>query len=85
MPFLDVGELHIEKEALALVHTDGLTDIRDHDGEFLDHDFLQDFVKDHYHLSAKDFNGALINMAEGFLGDEIYPDDFTVLTCKLFA
>lgn len=85
LPFLDVGQVTIEKEALALIHTDGLTDIRDHSGEFLDHEFLQDFVEKHHHLSATAFNDSLIKMAEGFLGDEIYPDDFTVLTCKIFT
>ncbi len=85
LPFLNVGQLKIENEALVLIHTDGLTDIRDHSGEFLDHEFLQNFVQRHHHLNVNAFNESLIEMTEQFIGDEIYPDDFTVLTCKLFT
>ncbi|MEL6941835.1 MAG: PP2C family protein-serine/threonine phosphatase [Bacteroidota bacterium] len=86
LPFLETGEVTIEKEATVLVYTDGLTDIQDENGNYLGMDFLEEFVPKHAHLTAKEFNEVLVNMTEAFVGDEQdYPDDFTVLTCKLFT
>jgi len=86
LPFLEIGETTISEEAMVLVYTDGLTDIQDDKGDYLGMDFLEEFVPRNYHLSAEKFNEVLVNMTEQFVGDnKNYPDDFTVLTCKLFT
>ncbi|MEM1328400.1 MAG: SpoIIE family protein phosphatase [Bacteroidota bacterium] len=85
LPFMETGAVQIEEDATILVYTDGLTDIQDNDGNYLNIEFLEDFVTQNCGLSVADFNGKLMEMTEGFVGDEQdYPDDFTVLTCKLF-
>ncbi|MEM9888671.1 MAG: PP2C family protein-serine/threonine phosphatase [Bacteroidota bacterium] len=86
LPFLEIGEVAIDKEAMVFVYTDGLTDIQDDSGNYLGMNFIEEFVPKHYQLSAKEFNEVLLDMTEEFVGDEQdYPDDFTVLTCKLFT
>jgi len=86
LPFLETGEVTIKKEATVLVYTDGLTDIQDEEGNYLGMDFLEEFVPKHAHLTPAEFNKVLVDMTESFVGDERdYPDDFTVLTCKLFT
>lgn len=84
---IDVGEVHIEKDAMILTYTDGLTDMKDDAGEFITDELLKNFLKEHKYISAEDFNAALMQRIELFrgAGEEIYPDDFTVLTCKIFA
>ncbi|MEZ5040736.1 MAG: PP2C family protein-serine/threonine phosphatase [Saprospiraceae bacterium] len=84
LPPFEVGTLQVEEEAIILSFTDGLSDIRNKSNEFLSDEIVYDFVKNHYRFSASAFNQKLLEVIEKFKGDETYPDDFTVLTCKIF-
>jgi sigma-B regulation protein RsbU (phosphoserine phosphatase) len=59
--------------------------LRNKAGEFLSEHMLYRFVKENYDLSATNFNKLLMERIEAFKGDQTYPDDFTILTCKIFA
>ncbi|MEY3051974.1 MAG: hypothetical protein RLY31_1759 [Bacteroidota bacterium] len=85
LPFVEDGCVTIEGEALILLFTDGLTELRNEAGEFIDQNMGQRFVLDHYRLSAAEFNRQLMLELEKFRGEANFQDDFTVLTCKLFA
>ncbi|NJL75522.1 MAG: serine/threonine-protein phosphatase [Saprospiraceae bacterium] len=86
LPFLEIGEMYIQEEALVFVYTDGLTDIQDATGNYLDIEHLEQFSIENAKLAAVDFNKNLVVLTEQFMGDnQDYPDDFTVLTCKLFT
>lgn len=84
LPPFEVGTLQVEEEAIILSFTDGLSDIRNKSNEFLSDEIVYDFVKNNYRFSASAFNQKLLEVIEKFKGDETYPDDFTVLTCKIF-
>lgn len=84
LPRLEVGELYVDNEALILAYTDGLTDIRNEEGEFMDEAYGYDFLLRNHMLSAGMFNEKLLEEIEHFKGAESYPDDFTVLTCKIY-
>jgi sigma-B regulation protein RsbU (phosphoserine phosphatase) len=84
LPRLEVGELYVDNEALILAYTDGLTDIRNEEGEFMDEAYGYDFLLRNHMLSAGMFNEKLLEEIEQFKGAESYPDDFTVLTCKIY-
>lgn len=84
LPRLEVGEIHVDDEALILTYTDGLSDIRNGEGEFMDEVYAQEFVLRNHTLSAEMFNEKLLEEIERFKGAESYPDDFTVLTCKIY-
>lgn len=81
---IEVGEFHIPEEALVLAYTDGLSDLKNQQGEFLNEAFLSSFVEKNHKESARNFNALLYQKIEEFKGDEIYPDDLTVLTAKFF-
>ncbi|MFN7118145.1 MAG: GAF domain-containing SpoIIE family protein phosphatase [Saprospiraceae bacterium] len=83
LPEIEVGEHYLDESALILAFTDGLTDIRNKNGEFLSEKMLHDFVKNNYDLSASIFNKLLMDKIEAFKGEQTYPDDFTILTCKI--
>ncbi len=85
LPEVEVGACYIEEDALIFAFTDGLTDLRNKAGEFLSEHMLYRFVKENYDLSATNFNKLLMERIEAFKGDQTYPDDFTILTCKIFA
>lgn len=85
LPEIEVGTIAFDtNEALILSFTDGLTDIKNEADEFLDLDIIYDFALKNSHLSVDNFNGNIMSTIDNFKGEQGYPDDFTVLTCKLF-
>jgi sigma-B regulation protein RsbU (phosphoserine phosphatase) len=84
LPDVEVGFEIIDEEAIILTFTDGLTDIKDRNENYFDEERLSDFALSNNKLSAEDFNENLLKKLDEFKGDESYPDDFTVLTCKIF-
>jgi len=85
IPELEVGQIQLKGEAMVLTFTDGLTDLQNEAGESLNEQILYEFVRSNYQLTATDFNQKLMQHLEVFKGDKTYPDDFTVLTCKIFT
>ncbi|NRA47834.1 MAG: SpoIIE family protein phosphatase [Phaeodactylibacter sp.] len=85
LPHLEVGRVNLDGEAIILTFTDGLTDLQNEKEEYLNEQQLYSFVRSNYKLTAVDFNKKLMNYLEAFKGENIYPDDFTVLTCKIFT
>lgn len=83
LPEVEIGELYIDGEAMILSFTDGLTDLKNNDGEYLRERMIYEFVTRHYTCSAVHFNHLLMERIEEFRGEQNYPDDFTVLTCKI--
>lgn len=84
LPELSVGHHKVEPNSIILSFTDGLTDVVDGEGNYFDEDLLQDFALAQSNHSAEVFNEKLLERIEAFKGDQTYPDDFTVLTCKIF-
>jgi sigma-B regulation protein RsbU (phosphoserine phosphatase) len=85
LPELEVGAVNLDGEAIILTFTDGLTDLQNEKEEYLNEQQLYRFVRSNYKLTATDFNKKLMGYLEAFRGENIYPDDFTVLTCKIFT
>ncbi len=86
LPRVDIGEVVLEpgEEAVILTFTDGLVDIQNSEGENLSEQLLQDFTQQHFKAKSDEFNQYLQQLIDDFKGEENYPDDFTVLTCKLY-
>ncbi|HQU60777.1 MAG TPA: PP2C family protein-serine/threonine phosphatase, partial [Saprospiraceae bacterium] len=82
---VEVGHLTVDGEAIILAFTDGLTDLQNENSDFLNEEMLYTFVRNNYKLSAAEFNRQLMSRLELFKGVKNYPDDFTVLTCKIFT
>ncbi len=84
IPFVEEGKVKIDNEALVLLFTDGLIELRNEQGEFVDQEYSAQFVLENYHLSAEEFNDKMMEELELFKGKGQFDDDFTVLTCKIF-
>lgn len=82
LPAMEVGEIYLEEDALLCVFTDGITDVRDPEGSYFNEKILGEFAISNAQLSAVGFNEKLMSKIEKFKGDEEFPDDITVLTCK---
>lgn len=85
LPEVEVGSVPLDGEAMVLSFTDGLTDLQNERGEYLNEEMLYGFVRNNYKSSASAFNQLLMERLELFKGGQSYPDDFTVLTCKIFT
>lgn len=84
LPLLEMGEVQLPDQALIVTYTDGLTDLQSPAGEYFDEEILYDFARRQYGRSAKDFNRALRAKVEDFRGNTAFPDDLTVLSCRVF-
>lgn len=82
LPELEVGEVDLTPGAMILSYTDGLTDLKNDNGDFLNEQLLFDYSRTHYNLPAEEFNNQLMERMELFRGQQPFPDDVTVLTCK---
>ena len=83
LPFVQVGEETIDETSMIFTFTDGVTDLTNNKGQYLTEEKLIHFSNNHFHLTSKEFNDALFQHVEEFKGDLPFPDDFTVLTCKI--
>ena len=84
LPFVEEGSVQVDGEAMVLLFTDGLSELRNEKGEFLEEEFGQEFIQRNYQLSADEFNEKMMARLEEFRGKAAFEDDFTVLTCKIF-
>jgi phosphoserine phosphatase RsbU/P len=84
LPFLEIGGICLTGDALLFSYTDGLTDIRNDADEDLSDELLEDFLCQHAHLPAKEINEKLLHFIDVFRGAQPYPDDITVLSCRIF-
>jgi len=80
---LEVGRIVLDDDALIILYTDGLTDIQNDQGVFFDEDELFPFVRNNWELNTEDFNDKLQEKIESFKGAKPFPDDVSVLTCKI--
>jgi phosphoserine phosphatase RsbU/P len=84
LPFLEIGGICLTHDALLFTYTDGLTDIQNDAEEYFDDDKLLHFLQNNAHLDAKLLNSALLNHINDYRQKQSFPDDITVLTCKIF-
>ncbi len=85
LPQIQSGFIQLTTDVLILSFTDGLTDIFNENNDYFNDDIVEHFALANSNLSAKDFNISLLEQVDLFRGDTDYPDDFTVLTCKIFV
>ncbi len=83
LPFVKTEEVVLEKNALLVNYTDGLTDFENEEGEFYGLERLTEFVMKNHHLNTKEFNKSLIEEVKSFKGTGgTFLDDVTLLTCR---
>ncbi|WP_238749276.1 PP2C family protein-serine/threonine phosphatase [Neolewinella maritima] len=85
LPVLEVGEVSLPPQALIVTYTDGLTDLQSTAGETFEEEILHQFARRQHSRSASSFNANLLDKLEEFRQGEAYPDDLTILTCRIFG
>lgn len=85
IPHIEIGELTIKDEAMIVTYTDGITDLQNAEDEYFTIEILEQFAKANADLSARDFNTLLRDFMEDFKEDRPFPDDLSLLTCKIWG
>ena len=84
IPVIETGHLKLDGDALIVTYTDGLTDVQNEKEQYFDEELLEKFVKNNNEYSSADFNKKLYDHIDQFRGDLPFPDDFTLLSGKIF-
>ncbi len=84
LPAIKVSQLELEANSIVFTYTDGLTDVVSETGDYYEIERLQAFAQAHAHLPVKEFNEQLMEELEQFKGKELYTDDISMLTYRLF-
>lgn len=82
LPFVNVGEVMIEKDAMLVNYTDGLVDMENEKGEYFEVDRLIDFAKENHKLKMEKFNNALLDRIFDFKDKKKFNDDVSILSCR---
>jgi sigma-B regulation protein RsbU (phosphoserine phosphatase) len=85
LPFVETGQLKLTDDAFIITYTDGLTDVQNEQEEYFDENLLETFVKRNYEQPLPEFNKKLYDHIDQFRGAKPFPDDFTLLTGKIFS
>ncbi|NNE29271.1 MAG: SpoIIE family protein phosphatase [Saprospiraceae bacterium] len=85
LPNVEVGEKVISGNATICIYTDGLTDTRNSAGDYFTGEVLGEFATHQASRSASLFNDNLLETLDEFREGQDFPDDLTVLTCKISA
>ncbi len=84
LPDIELGEINLEGESLILSFTDGLTDLKNNNGELFNEERIKNYLSKERDKSAEAFNNGLMEELDIFKGDSEYPDDIAILTCKIY-
>ncbi len=84
LPVIETGHLQLDDDAFIVTYTDGLTDVQNEKEEYFDEKLLENFVQENGNQSCDDFNKKLYDHIDQFRGEQPFPDDFTLLTGKIF-
>lgn len=84
LPMLEIGGICLTDEATIFSYTDGLTEVCNRAGEEFGDEKLERFLIENAQLPAKELNTRLLDFVENYRERRDFPDDITVLSCKVF-
>ena len=85
LPSVQIGRQALTRPSMILAFTDGLTDLRNAANEYLSQDRLAAFAQENFDRPPEDFIQRLYDFALQHKQGEHFPDDITMLVCKLYA
>lgn len=83
LPFINLGEITLEKNAVIVNYTDGLSEAADPDGNLFESERIENFLQQNSSLPLAEFNSKLIEEMISFKKGTDYDDDLTLLTIRI--
>lgn len=85
LPDIKTGNIHLDKETFLLCYTDGLTEMENEKKQQYGTERLIEFAKANYRKKVEEFNKDLVDELVFYKGKQLFSDDISVLTCRLYV
>jgi phosphoserine phosphatase RsbU/P len=82
LPFLDKGKVTIGTGDILFMNTDGLTDLRDDEGNYDEFEELEEFLLKNHLMDLDALNAKLLHKIENEETQFSFIDDITILVCR---
>lgn len=82
LPFINVGKVKLEKDAMLFNYTDGLIDFQNNDDEFFGEQRVYEFLEENHSLPIKKLHERLLEEVNEFKEDAEFIDDITLLSLR---
>ena len=83
LPEVEYGNIQLDEPAFFILYTDGLSELRNHQGQEFGTQALEDFLAQNHQLSPQNFNQKLLEILSEFKGDLPFNDDISLLTARI--
>jgi sigma-B regulation protein RsbU (phosphoserine phosphatase) len=83
LPFIEEGHINISPETLLFLYTDGLSETSNEKDEEFDIEKIKLFLMKQYNGDLGKLHSDLFKKLNKFKGEKEYPDDITVVSCKI--
>ena len=82
LPKIEIGKIALSDYSLLFSFTDGLVEVFNKEGQQMDEQVLEDFLRNEQTSTLEDFHEELLDKIQTFADGEDYIDDITMLSCK---
>jgi sigma-B regulation protein RsbU (phosphoserine phosphatase) len=82
IPSIQIGMEFLHQDSLIFCYTDGITEYKEENGQFLGQEFILDFATDNGVIRPDIFNRKFLDRIKNIGGDEKFFDDIALLTLK---
>ena len=83
LPFINIGEVTVEPDALLINYTDGLTEASNSAGDLFDIEGLLTYIEANHHTPLTQFNTQLVDHINIYKGSDDFDDDLTLLSIRI--
>jgi len=84
LPFLNLREMLLPRNATILLYTDGVVELRNNKGVQFELERLINIIHAYYPLKTDDLNALIFSKLDEWRDEEDFVDDTAVLTCRFF-
>lgn len=82
LPFINIGKEYLEPDSLLFMYTDGLTDLKDQNDEYMEFNDLQKYIAENQNLNPEELNAKILNKIENERFNLSFFDDISMLSCR---
>lgn len=82
LPFINIGKEYLEPDSLLFMYTDGLTDLKDQNDEYMEFNDLQTYITENKDLNPEELNAKILNKIENERFNLSFFDDISMLSCR---
>ena len=83
LPFINLGRIPLEAPAVAVLYTDGLTDLQNDEGLYYSIEHVEHLLRQNPDVSMRTLNKMILDEIAEFKGDNPYVDDITLLSARI--